>query len=95
MLIKHTFTLISFQTLGESLSYLHLPRPFKNPYYTKNVNRRTKGLKFVLAGEREKIRQERDKAKDAMDVDGQEPKEEEGSEMPNCKSWLDLSAQSR
>ncbi|KAF8514966.1 hypothetical protein JB92DRAFT_2811086 [Gautieria morchelliformis] len=77
-------------TLSESLSYLHLPRPFKNPYYTKNFNRRTKGLKYVLAAEREKLRHERDKAKDAMAVDGEETKygkeEEEDSEMPTYTS---------
>ncbi|KAF8590697.1 hypothetical protein K439DRAFT_43555 [Ramaria rubella] len=76
-------------TLGESLSYLHNPRPFKNPYYTKNVNRRTKGLKFVLAAEREKSRQERDKVKDTMEVDGVDAhntKEEDENEMPTYTS---------
>lgn len=76
------------QSLSESLSYLHLPRPFKNPYYSKNVNRRTKGLKFVLAAERERLRQGQDKAKESMEVDGEEQKtEKEDNEMPTCKSF--------
>ncbi|KAF4610116.1 hypothetical protein D9613_010397 [Agrocybe pediades] len=42
------------------LSYLHHPRPFKNPNYTKNVNRRAKNLKNVLTAERERERAERE-----------------------------------
>jgi hypothetical protein len=49
------------QTFAEQLSYLHHPRPFKNPHYTKNVNRRVKNLKNVLAQEREREKQEREK----------------------------------
>ena len=45
-----------FKSRAELLSYLQVPRPFKNPYYVKNANRRTKGIKFVLAAEREKMR---------------------------------------
>ncbi|KAK7045680.1 chromatin-remodeling complex subunit ies6 [Paramarasmius palmivorus] len=62
--------------LAEQLSYLHEPRPFKNPNYTKNVNRRAKNLKNVLAQERERERLERErrmqeKAENGgMDVDG-------------------------
>lgn len=67
-------------TLAEQLSFLHYPRPFKNPNYTKNLNRRTKNLKTVLTQERERERAERErrrlekeeqerKADDAMDVD--------------------------
>ncbi|KAG2143343.1 hypothetical protein BD769DRAFT_1422752, partial [Suillus cothurnatus] len=47
-------------TLAEQLSYLHGPRPFKNPNYTKNANRRTKNLKIRERVERERRRQERD-----------------------------------
>ncbi|KAH9475809.1 Chromatin-remodeling complex subunit ies6 [Psilocybe cubensis] len=36
------------------------PRPFKNPNYTKNVNRRAKNLKAVLGQERERERAERE-----------------------------------
>ncbi|KAA1475453.1 hypothetical protein DENSPDRAFT_842234 [Dentipellis sp. KUC8613] len=61
-------------TLAEQLSYLHSPRPFKNPNYTKNVNRRAKNLKAVLGQERERERQEREKRRvereQAMEVDG-------------------------
>lgn len=68
----------------ETLSYLHYPRPFKNPYYTKNVNRRTKNLKAVLAAERERERQEREKKRqERMQVDGVASPEEE--EMPTCE----------
>ncbi|KIL66337.1 hypothetical protein M378DRAFT_75165, partial [Amanita muscaria Koide BX008] len=48
-------------TLAEQLSYGHLPRPFKNPYYNKNVNRRAKNLKAVLSQEREREKAERER----------------------------------
>ncbi|KAF9073624.1 hypothetical protein BDP27DRAFT_1289102 [Rhodocollybia butyracea] len=48
-------------SLAEQLSYLHFPRPFKNPGYTKNINRRAKNLKNVLGQERERERTEREK----------------------------------
>ncbi|RXW23550.1 hypothetical protein EST38_g2311 [Candolleomyces aberdarensis] len=63
-------------------------RPFKNPYYNKNVNRRAKNLKTVLGQEREKDRLKREalrksKAEKAamgmMDVDADDEEEE-----PNC-----------
>ncbi|KAF9232359.1 hypothetical protein BU15DRAFT_55099, partial [Melanogaster broomeanus] len=64
-------------TLAEQLSFLHSPRPFKSPGYTKNANRRTKNLKTVLGqereregAERERRRQEREERAQAMDVDG-------------------------
>ena len=66
-------------SLAEQLSYLHAPRPFKNPAYTKNVNRMTKNLKTVLGQERERERVEREKKREEMDVDGEE------EEMPTCK----------
>ncbi|KAF8154854.1 hypothetical protein B0H34DRAFT_718244 [Crassisporium funariophilum] len=47
-------------SLAVELSYLHLPRPFKSPTYAKNVSRRTKNLKTVLAQERERERAERE-----------------------------------
>jgi INO80 complex subunit C len=54
---------------------LHSPRPFKNPNYTKNINRRAKNLKTVLAQERERERVERERKRAEreemkMDVDG-------------------------
>ncbi|THH11335.1 hypothetical protein EW146_g8079 [Bondarzewia mesenterica] len=62
-------------TLAERLSYLNAPRPFKNPNYTKNVNRRAKNLKAVLGQERERERQERERRRQQkeqeMDVDGE------------------------
>ncbi|PPQ72738.1 hypothetical protein CVT26_003024 [Gymnopilus dilepis] len=47
-------------SLAVQLSYLHQPRPFKNPHYTKNVNRRAKNLKTVLGQERERERADRE-----------------------------------
>lgn len=68
-------------TLSEQLSYMHLPKPFKNPNYTKNVNRRAKNLKNVMSQERERERAEREKRKQEkwesgeMDVDGAQEEE--------------------
>ncbi|KAF4607476.1 pumilio domain member 6 [Pleurotus pulmonarius] len=60
-------------SLSEQLSYLHNPRPFKNPSYTKNSNRRTKNLKAVLGQEKERERAERERRRqqklESMDVD--------------------------
>ena len=33
---------------------MHIPKPFKNPYYTKNQTRRTQTLKTLLAREKER-----------------------------------------
>lgn len=77
-----------YQSLAEQLSYLNNPRPFKNPYYNKNVNRRAKNLKTVLTQEREKDRLRREalrqaraeRAANGMDIDHGEDEEE-----LNCK----------
>ena len=37
----------------ESRNYVDAPRPFKNPGYTRNANRRTRTLKQILAAERD------------------------------------------
>jgi INO80 complex subunit C len=62
------------QTLAEQHSYLHAPRPFKNPAYNKNANRRAKNLKNVLTQERERERADRERRRQErearMDVDG-------------------------
>lgn len=77
-----------WQSLAEQLSYLHSPRPFKNPNYTKNVNRRAKNLKNVLSQERERERAERERRRvekeenTAMEVDGEI---EELEDMPTCQ----------
>ncbi|KIY50218.1 hypothetical protein FISHEDRAFT_39741, partial [Fistulina hepatica ATCC 64428] len=52
-------------------------KPFKNPKYTKNINRRTRNLRAVLTQERERDRQEREKRRAeiqerGMDVDGED-----------------------
>jgi len=62
-------------SLAEQFSYLHSPRPFKNPNYTKNVHRRAKNLKTLLGQERERERAERERRRlervegGGMDVD--------------------------
>ncbi|KAF7324905.1 YL1-C domain-containing protein [Mycena kentingensis (nom. inval.)] len=62
-------------SLGEQLSYLDYPRPFKNPnYIKKSANKRSKHLKAVLTQERERERVERERrqqvrADNAMEVD--------------------------
>ncbi|KAF6752056.1 hypothetical protein DFP72DRAFT_905977 [Ephemerocybe angulata] len=77
-------------SLAEQLSYLHYPRPFKNPYYNKNVNRRAKNLKAVLGQERERDRVKREALRNskaeraAQGVDGMDVEEEE--EEPNYSS---------
>ena len=48
-------------SLAEQLSYMHLPRPFKNPGYNKNVNRRAKNMKAIISQERERERAERER----------------------------------
>ncbi|KAF9788042.1 hypothetical protein BJ322DRAFT_1209138 [Thelephora terrestris] len=67
----------STPTLVEQFSYLHVPKPFKNPKYTKNQNRRAKNLKTVLTQEREREKQDRERRRlekeEAMDVDGVPP----------------------
>jgi len=77
-------------TLSEQLSYLHLPRPFKNPNYSKNVNRRTKNLKTVLSQERERERLERERRRhersEDMDVDGRDHSHAIEEEMPTYTS---------
>ncbi|KAK2463944.1 hypothetical protein APHAL10511_003995 [Amanita phalloides] len=47
-------------SLAEQLSYMHLARPFKNPNYTKNVNRRAKNLKAIISQEREREKADRE-----------------------------------
>ncbi|KAJ8076906.1 chromatin-remodeling complex subunit ies6 [Marasmius tenuissimus] len=89
-------------SLAEQLSYLHEPRPFKNPNYTKNVNRRAKNLKNVLTQERERERAERErrlqeKAENGgMEVDGEDTEiptytsiEAPPSFLPQ-KHWCDI-----
>src|ERR1700761_540452 len=81
-------------SLAEQFNFLHEPKPFKNPYYTKNINRRAKTLKSVLNAERERERLEREKKREAllkaqapaeggeanMEVDGEEKEKKEGEE---------------
>ena len=77
------------QTLAEQLSYVNSPRPFKNPNYTKNVNRRAKNLKAVLGSERERERTEREKRRqereEKMDVDGENAEEQTEEDLPTCE----------
>ncbi|KAJ3481019.1 hypothetical protein NLI96_g7949 [Meripilus lineatus] len=75
-------------SLAEQLSYLNHPRPFKNPNYAKNTNRRTKNLKTVLTQERERERIEREKRRqekeEQMDVDGENAEQSQEEEIPTC-----------
>src|ERR1700728_2493619 len=85
----YQLNILLFQTLAEQLSYLHAPRPFKNPNYVKNVNRRPKNLKAVLTQERERDRLWREQKKqeklESMDVDGEGPPEGTPEEdVPTC-----------
>ncbi|EMD36247.1 hypothetical protein CERSUDRAFT_137884 [Gelatoporia subvermispora B] len=77
-------------TLAEQFSYLHYPRPFKNPNYTKNVNRRTKNLKAVLTQERERERVERERRRqekeDSMAVDGETREVTPEEDLPTYSS---------
>ncbi|EJD55090.1 hypothetical protein AURDEDRAFT_109561 [Auricularia subglabra TFB-10046 SS5] len=54
---------------------MYTPRPFKNPNYTKNVNRRMKNFKSVLAAERERERVLREQQRQQI-ADGIENVEE-------------------
>ena len=76
------------QTLPEQLSFMHIPKPFKNPAYTKNATRRTQTLKTLLSREKERdkaARLERSKLKG--DVEGGEVKMEvEGIADPSLNA---------
>jgi hypothetical protein len=88
-----------WKTLAEQLSYLHLPKPFKNPQYTKNINRRVKNLKTVLGQEREREKADRERRRqvpldagaqppeETMEVDGETNRAktvDEDKEAPTC-----------
>lgn len=82
-------------TLAEQLSYLHSPRPFKNPNYTKNANRRTKNLKTVLGQERERERIERERRrqeKDSQAMDIYEAKKELVDANEEISTYLSIEA---
>ncbi|EJT98521.1 hypothetical protein DACRYDRAFT_24543 [Dacryopinax primogenitus] len=48
------------QTEAERLSFLHLPRPFKNPRYTRPQSKKLRSTKQILAAERERERLRRE-----------------------------------
>ena len=65
---------------------MHIPKPFKNPYYTKNQTRRTQTLKTLLAREKERdkaVRVERKEQKlaekQAHDEEGDKMEIDEGA----------------
>jgi len=74
------------QSLATQLSYLHHPRPFKNPNYTKNVNRRAKNLKTVLGQEREREKAEREARRLQREaaLHAGEPVPEALEDVPTC-----------
>ena len=49
------------KSLAEQYSYLHTIKPFKNPNYTKNFQRRVRNLKTILAQEREYEKADRER----------------------------------
>src|SRR5258708_30800471 len=62
---------------------MHIPKPFKNPYYTKNQTRRTQTLKTLLAREKERdkaVRAERKEQK-LQALAEKQVKPEEGDKM--------------
>jgi len=74
--------LTNIKSLAEQYSYLHTHKPFKNPHYTKNTQRRVKNLKTILGQEREYEKTDRERCHQArveaeaqerfrMDVDGE------------------------
>ena len=81
-------------SLAVQLSYLHAPRPFKNPFYSKNVNRRAKNLKTVLGQEREREKMERERRhEESMMKDDGPPVVVQ--EVPTCEFvtlffWLNM-----
>ena len=71
-------------SLAAQLSYLNQPRPFKNPAYTKHVNRRTKTLKTVLGQERDREKTEREvRRQESMKIDSEASTAIE--EVPTCE----------
>ncbi|KAI0946672.1 hypothetical protein AcW1_010072 [Taiwanofungus camphoratus] len=77
-------------TLAEQFSYLHHPRPFKNPNYVKNANRRTKNLKAMLTQERERERVERERRRqekeEQMEIDGERIETTAEEDIPTYSS---------
>ena len=70
------------QTLPEQLSFMHIPKPFKNPAYTKNATRRTQTLKTLLSREKERdkaVRAARNKTKNEVEGGGEVKMEVEGA----------------
>jgi INO80 complex subunit C len=61
-------------------SYLDVPKPFKNPYYSKHIKRRAKTMKILLNGERERIRLERERRKAVKDANGENIMEVDGAD---------------
>lgn len=49
---------------------MHIPKPFKNPAYTKNATRRTQTLKTLLAREKERDKAVRERLKAKTDGGG-------------------------
>ncbi|EIN04710.1 hypothetical protein PUNSTDRAFT_76027 [Punctularia strigosozonata HHB-11173 SS5] len=87
----------TLKTPSEQVSFLHFPRPFKNPEYTKNSNRRTKNLKTVLTQEKERERVERERRRaekeQAMDVDHEgAPSSKEDDEPEDIPTYASIEA---
>jgi len=90
--------LTNIKSLAEQYSYLHIHKPFKNPHYTKNTQRRVKNLKTVLGQEREYEKTNRERCHQArveaeardqfrMHIDGEDVKSqsrEDDDETATC-----------
>ncbi|KAF9010449.1 hypothetical protein BDZ89DRAFT_503919 [Hymenopellis radicata] len=75
-------------SLAEQLSYLHSPKPFKNPHYTKGVGRRAKNLKNMLSQEKERERAERERRR----LERQEGNMEMNSEPAEMPTYASIEA---
>ena len=57
------------KSLADTLSYLHIPKPFKNSKYIRQGNKRNRTVKQLLAGDREREKAHHEQAKQAMQID--------------------------
>lgn len=57
------------KSLADTLSYLHIPKPFKNSKYIRQGNKRNRSVKQLLAGDREREKAHHEQAKQAMQID--------------------------
>lgn len=77
--------------MADQCSFAEAYRPFKNPNYRKNVNRRNKTAKQVISQERDRydklLRERRENEEGRMDVDGGEGGGREGEGPSRLRDW--------